>query len=123
MIRLAVRHACFCVYRPRPTLHFSYFLAVAYLNTVESISVQPVNTYIIVHHPCNPNHTILHEMCVPHTGNSMLSVPPFAPTEASLASCVVSAASYDIVSELKALLFLVTFGHFTINIVSQRCSR
>ena len=53
----------------------------------------------------------------------MLSVPPFSPAEASLASFVVSAATYDIVSELKALLFLVTFGHFTINIVSQKCSR
>ena len=56
-------------------------------------------------------------LCVPHTWNSMLSVPPFPPTEASLASFVVSAATYDIVSELKALLFVVTFGHFTINIV------
>ena len=107
----------------RPTLNFSYFLAVAYLNTVESISVQPVNTYIIVHHPCNPNHSILLEMCVTHTWNFMLSVPPFPPTEASLAYFVVSAATYDIVSELKALLFLVTFGHFTINIVSPKCSR
>ena len=79
-------HASVCL---RPTLHFSYFLAVAYLNTV--------TTYIIVHHPCNPNHSILHEMCVPHTCNSMLSVSPFPPTEASLASFVVSAATYDIV--------------------------
>ena len=50
----------------------------------------------------------------------MLPVPPLPPTEASLAYFVVSAATYDIVSELKALLFLVTFGHFTINIVSKK---
>ena len=84
----------------------------------------PAGKYLyIVHHPCNPNHSILHEMCVPHTWNLMLSVPPFPPTEASLASFFVTAATYDIVSELKALLFLVTFGDFTINIVSQKCSR
>ena len=47
----------------------------------------------------------------------------FPPTEASMPSLFVSAATYDIVSELKALLFLVTFVHFTINIVSQKCSR
>ena len=52
----------------------------------------------------------------------MLSVPPFPPTEASLESFVVSAATYDIVSELKALLFLITFGHFTINIVLRSTS-
>ena len=41
----------------------------------------------------------------------------------TLPSFCMSAATYDIVSELKALLILVTFGHFTINIVSQKCSR
>ena len=34
-------------------------------------------------------------------------------------------ATYDIVTEIKAVLFLVTFGHFlfTINIVSEKCTR
>ena len=110
-------HASVCL---RHTLHFSYSLAVAYLNTIYLSSRKDL---YIGHHQCNPNHSIVHEMRVPHTWNSMLSVPPFPPTEASLPSFFVSAATYDIVSELKALLFLVTFGHFTTNIVSQKCSR
>ena len=61
-------------------------------------------------------------MCASHVEFDVVCAA-FPPTEASLPSFFVSAATYDIVSELKGLLFLVTFGHFTINIVSPKCSR
>ncbi len=108
----------------RPTLHFSYFLAVAHLKTVICSAGRPKYLYnISVHHPCIPNHSIVHgKVCAPCVEFGVVCAA-FPPIESSLVYFVVSAATYDIVSELKALLFLVTFGHFTSNIVSEQCSR
>ena len=103
-----------CQASARFTLHFKDFLA--YLKN--GLPVQPVNLYQLV---------VVHEIKIigSFMKNTWNSMPPSRQVKHRCHFCVDVGCcyTYDIVNELKALLFLVTFGHFTINIVSEKCSR